>query len=153
MVRKAKRRLDGLKIAPYYGCQIVRPGPTFDDPNWPTSMDDLFTSLGAECVYFPDRVRCCGGMLMTTEPEVGRDLTRKVLDCARRNGADAIATTCPLCQVNLEMVEAGRDGERPLAIAVFTQILGLALGFSPQEMDLDRGLVPIGERLAALAEA
>lgn len=153
VVRKAKRRLDGLKIAPYYGCQIVRPGPTFDDPNWPTSMDDLFTSLGAECVYFPDRVRCCGGMLMTTEPEVGRDLTRKVLDCARRNGADAIATTCPLCQVNLEMVEAGRTGDRPLAIAVFTQILGLALGFSPQEMDLERGLVPLGERLAALAEA
>ncbi len=153
VVRKATRRLDGLKIAPYYGCQIVRPGPAFDDPDWPTSLDDLFASLGAECVYFPDRVRCCGGMLMTTEPEVGRDLTRKVLDCARRNGADVIATTCPLCQVNLEMVEAGRDGERPLAIAFFTQILGLALGLSPRELALDRGLVPVGERLAALAEA
>ena len=76
VARLATRRLDGLKVAPYYGCQIVRPGPAFDDPDWPTSMDDLFTALGAECVYFPDRVRCCGGMLDTTAPALGEELTR-----------------------------------------------------------------------------
>ncbi len=111
VARKAKRSLDGLKIAPYYGCQIVRPEPAFDDADWPTSMDDLFNKLGAECVYFPDRVRCCGGMLMTTFPDVGEELTGDILDCARRNGADVVVTTCPLCQMNLEAIQPGRSND------------------------------------------
>jgi len=150
VVRKARRRLDGLRIAPYYGCQIVRPGPAFDDPDWPTSMDDLFTSLGAECVYFPDRVRCCGGMLMTTHPEVGRALTRRLLDCALRAGADVVVTTCPLCQINLETIQ---DGGTTIPVVFFTQLLGLALGSSFEEMDLHRCLVPVGPRLRSIAGA
>jgi heterodisulfide reductase subunit B len=153
VVRKAKRRLDGLKIAPYYGCQIVRPELDFDDRNWPTSMDDLFSALGAECVYFPDRVRCCGGMLMTTHPEVGNELTENILECARRNGADVIVTTCPLCQMNLEGIQtpSGKNGTMP--VLFFTQLLGLALGETAKAMDLDRSLVPLGERINTLAGA
>lgn len=154
VARKAKRRLEGLRIAPYYGCQIVRPGPAFDDPDWPTSMDDLFGALGAECVYYPDRVRCCGGMLMTTDPKVGEELTQNVLDCAIRNGAQVVATTCPLCQMNLETLQArahAREGAIP--VVFFTQLLGLALGASGTEMDLHHSLVPLGARLEELAGA
>jgi heterodisulfide reductase subunit B len=149
VARLATRRLDGLKVAPYYGCQIVRPGPAFDDPDWPTSMDDLFTALGAECVYFPDRVRCCGGMLATTAPALGEELTANVLDCAARNGADVVLTTCPLCQINLEAHEARGDGRDPIPVFFFTQVLGIALGASATEMDLHRSLVPLGGRLRA----
>lgn len=152
VVRAATRSLDGLRIAPYYGCQIVRPGPGFDDPDWPTTMDELFTALGAECVYFPDRVRCCGGMLLTTFPEVGLDLTRSILDTARENGAEVLATTCPLCQINLEANQKkGAEGRIP--VFFFTQILGLALGFSLKEMDLHRSMIPIGDRMRTLAGA
>ncbi len=159
VARKAKRRLDGLRIAPYYGCQIVRPEPGFDDRNWPTSMDDLFAALGAECVYYPDRVRCCGGMLMTTYPEVGEQLTGEVLTSAIRNGAEVIATTCPLCQMNLEAYQRRArdrgDGGGPPApeipVLFFTQLLGLALGESTEDMELHRSLVPLGDRLRALA--
>jgi heterodisulfide reductase subunit B len=151
VVRRARRRLDGLKVAPYYGCQIVRPGPAFDDPDWPTGMDELFTSLGAECVYFPERVRCCGGMLTTTDPAVGDGLTAALLESARDRGADLIATTCPLCQTNLEAHQAkGRGEPRPVPVLFFTQLLGLALGASLREVGLDRSLLPLGEKLVSL---
>jgi heterodisulfide reductase subunit B len=154
VLRRAKRRLDGLKIAPYYGCQIVRPEPGFDDRDWPTNMDDLFSALGAEIVYFPDRVRCCGGMLMTTYPDIGKELTHNVLDTAVRNGANLVITTCPLCQINLEAYqENGKsgDGNKEIPVLFFTQLLGLALGESGKDMDLHRSLVPLGEPLSALA--
>jgi heterodisulfide reductase subunit B len=154
VVRKAKRKLDGLKVAPYYGCQIVRPEPGFDDRDWPTSMDQLFSALGAEIVYYPDRVRCCGGMLMTTYPDVGKELTGGLLETAFRNGADVIVTTCPLCQINLEgyqdKVKKG-NGNKEIPVLFFTQLLGLALGDSGKKLDLHRSLVPLGERLSALA--
>ncbi len=156
VARRAVRNLNGLKIAPYYGCQIVRPEPAFDDRDWPTTMDDLFAALGGECIYFPDRVRCCGGMLMTTYPEVGAELTHDILDCAMSHGAEVIVTTCPLCHMNLETMQLGkqkRNGHRPLPILFFTQLLGLALGASPEEMDLHKSLLPLGERLTALAGA
>jgi heterodisulfide reductase subunit B len=154
VVRRAKRKLDGLKVAPYYGCQIVRPEPGFDDRDWPTSMDQLFSALGAEMVYYPDRVRCCGGMLMTTYPDVGKELTGGLLETAVRNGADVIITTCPLCQVNLEgyqdKVKTG-NGKMEIPVLFFTQLLGLALGDSSKNLDLHRSMVPLGERLSALA--
>jgi heterodisulfide reductase subunit B len=154
VVRRAKRRLDGLKVAPYYFCQIVRPEPGFDDRDWPTSMDQLFSALGAEMVYYPDRVRCCGGMLMTTYPDVGKELTGGLLETAIRNGADVIITTCPLCQINLEgyqdKVKTG-NGKKEIPVIFFTQLLGLALGDSSENLDLHRSMVPLGERLNALA--
>ena len=63
---QVKRDLAGLRLAPYYGCQLVRPERGFDDPEFPATMDDLFSQLGADIVYFPVKVRCCGGMLMST---------------------------------------------------------------------------------------
>jgi heterodisulfide reductase subunit B len=156
VLRKARRRLDGLRFAPYYGCQIVRPEPPFDDRDWPTSLDELFGALGAEPVYFPARVRCCGGMLTTTQPDVGKELSREILAAAARNGAELVVTTCPLCHVNLEAVQVGRkgngDGTAPMPVLFFTQLLGLALGESAKSMELGKSLVPLG-RVAALAGA
>ena len=148
VVRRAELDLGGLKIAPYYGCQIVRPEPGFDDRDWPTSMDDLFNALGGRCVYFPDRVRCCGGMLATTYPEVGDELTCNIVECAVKNGAEVILTTCPLCQMNLETIP-----DQGIPVLCFTQLLGIALGASPREMDLHRSLIPLGEPLGVLAGA
>lgn len=152
VARAAKRNLAGLRIAPYYGCQIVRPGPGFDDPDWPTTMDELFTALGAECVYFPDRVRCCGGMLISTFPELGKDLTGAILETALENEANVVATTCPLCQINLEANQKRNNGNGGrIPVLFFTQILGVALGLSFEEMDLHRSIIPLGEDLLALA--
>lgn len=143
---QVKFRLDGLKIAPYYGCQIVRPDRGLDDKENPQMMDSLFAALGAENVYFPMKVRCCGGMLMTTYPDVALELNKKILECAHQNGADLILTTCPLCQINLEAyqdkINKKFKTDLHLPILFFTQVLGLALGGSPKELGVQRNLIP-----------
>lgn len=143
---KAVRSLEGIKFAQYYGCQIVRPDRGLDDKDNPQMMDSLCAALGAENVYFPLKVECCGGMLMTTYPEVGLDLNKKILNCARDNGADAIVTTCPLCQINLEAYQKKINKKfktkHHMPVLFFTQAVGLALGGNPKELGLHRSLIP-----------
>jgi heterodisulfide reductase subunit B len=139
--------IDGLRIAPYYGCQIVRPDRRIDDKEDPQMMDALFGALGAETVNFPAKVRCCGGMLMTTYPDVALKLTKEILECASENDADAIVTTCPLCQINLEAYQDRINRKfhthYHIPVVFFTQLLGLALGGSFRGLGFQRQLIPI----------
>ncbi len=148
---KVKFPLNGLKVAPYYGCQIVRPYATFDDQRDPTSMDRLLEACGAKMVRYPLKTRCCGGSQKGTLPEVGLDLIHYLLMEAQKNGAEVIATVCPLCQFNLESFqkEAG-DRHHPTSVPVlyFSQLLALALGAAPRTIGLQRGFVPIEPVLA-----
>jgi heterodisulfide reductase subunit B len=151
---EAKRDLDGLRIANYYGCQIVRPERGFDDRENPTTMDNMFEALGGSIVYFPMKVRCCGGMLMTTYPDVALTLVKELLESAQENGAEVIVTTCPLCQINLEAYQRrinSRFGTRfRIPVLFFTQLLGLALGARPEELGFQRLLVPFRKPLRQL---
>lgn len=153
---KQKRDLGGLRIAPYYGCQIVRPDKTFDDRENPVLMDRLFRAFGGEIVYFPLKVRCCGGMLMTTFEETALKLNCELLMCAQQNKADVIVTTCPLCHFNLEAyqdkINAVYGTAFQIPILYFTQLLGIVLGIPGRTMGLDASLVPMGEKISSLTE-
>lgn len=148
---KVKVPLKGLKVAPYYGCQIVRPYATFDDQRDPTSMDRLLEACGAKIVHYPVKTRCCGGSQKGTLPEVGLDLIHYLLSEAQANGADVISTVCPLCQFNLDSFQ-GEAGDRhhPIHVPVvyFTQLLALALGAPAGSFGLQRCLVPVEPVLA-----
>jgi heterodisulfide reductase subunit B len=89
---KVKRPLNGLKVAPYYGCQLVRPDYGFDDPEFPHSLDRLVESLGATVVLFPLKSHCCGGSLIISEEDLALDLMRKLLANAVENGAECMPT-------------------------------------------------------------
>lgn len=142
---KVIRPLRGLKVAPYYGCQIVRPYATFDDAHQPTTMDRLLTTLGAEVVPYPLKTKCCGGSLTGTVPEAGLRLSYILLKEALRRGAHVVATVCPLCHFNLdayhEEIER-RWGPVRIPTVYFTQLMGLAFGLEPQQLGLHRNLVP-----------
>jgi heterodisulfide reductase subunit B len=142
---KVIRNLAGLRIAPYYGCQIVRPMGRFDDREDPQQLDHLFTALGGQVVPFPTKVRCCGGMLMTTYEDVALKLNREILEAAVENDAEVLITTCPMCQMNLEAyqtrINAVYGTHFHLPILFFSQLLGLALGFSAAEMGIDQLLI------------
>jgi len=144
---QAALRLDGVKIAQYYGCQIVRPDRGLDDKDNPQMMDALFDALGADNIYFPMKVRCCGGMLMTTYPDVGLELNKKILECAVENKAEMIVTTCPLCQINLEAyqnkINKKYDTDFHMPVYFFTQVLGAVLGGSHAELGLKRNLFQV----------
>jgi heterodisulfide reductase subunit B len=140
------RSLDGLKVAPYYGCQVVRPWSTFDDPHAPTTMDDVLKAVGAKVVTYPSKTRCCGASQTGTMPEIGLELVYALLKDAHDHRADVIATICPLCQFNLE---ATQDQVRrrwtidPIPVVYVTQLLGWALGLSSDELGLQRAIVPV----------
>jgi len=144
--QKVVRPLKGLKVAPYYGCQVVRPYSTFDDAWNPTTMDRLLAALGAEVVHYPLKTKCCGGSLTGTVPEAGLRLTYILLKEAVRRGADVIATICPLCQFNLDAYHDQIDrrwGPARIPTVYFTQLMGLAFGLPARQLGLQRNFIPM----------
>jgi heterodisulfide reductase subunit B len=142
---KVTNPLKGIKVAPYYGCQIVRPHGYFDDVDDPIKMDQLLSRIGAEVVHYPCKVRCCGGMLMTTQQNIALALNLKLLEAAVDNGADMIATACPLCQMNLEAyqkkINSAFNRNFNIPIVYFSHLLGVALGIKPDKMGLDKLMI------------
>ncbi len=142
---KVKNPLEGLKVAPYYGCQIVRPRKNGEEIENPQFFESLIGAMGAEAVYFPERLRCCGGSLIMTSRHAALDMVRVLLQSAVDSGAHVIATACPLCQVNLECYQLqvnedfGTDFNVP--VMYFTQLLGLALGMSKKKLGIGKELV------------
>lgn len=138
--------LRGLKVAPYYGCQIVRPYAPFDDQADPVSMDRILAAAGAQVVDYPLKTRCCGGSQTGTLPQIGIPLVHVLLKEARRRGADLIAVICPLCQFNLDCYQdrvAKMYEKAAIPVAYATQVLGLAFGLSLGELGIARGVVPM----------
>jgi heterodisulfide reductase subunit B len=149
------RPLKGLRVAPYYGCHLVRPrreGATPADSGGPRFFEDLLAAIGATPVVFPHRLRCCGGSLIATNRHAALAMVRDVLQCATDARADVIATTCPLCQINLECYQGDVNRAFGTAFAVpvlyFTQLMGLALGVGPRRLGIGRELVPAKAVLA-----
>ncbi|MFQ6001377.1 MAG: CoB--CoM heterodisulfide reductase iron-sulfur subunit B family protein [Anaerolineae bacterium] len=144
--------LEGLKVAPYYGCQFSRPSGAHDDPEFPRAMDKLLSWVGAEVVDYPLKAACCGGLLMTTKEEVALKLVRTLLAVAVERGADCMATACPLCQLNVEAYQDrvnSRFGTSfSLPILCFTQLLGLSLGLEGKALGLGTELVSAADILA-----
>jgi len=153
---KVSNPLRGLRVAPYYGCQIVRPHGGFDDVDDPVHMDELFQCLGAEVVPYPCKVRCCGGMLMTTQDEIALALNLKLLEAATDNGAQVIATACPLCQMNLEAyqqkINKAFGSSFRMPVVYFSHLVGLALGLEPRELGLDKLMIPLDLQPALASE-
>lgn len=141
---KIRNPMKGHKFAPYYGCQIVRPFATFDDQYNPVTMDKLLQAAGAELVEYPLKTRCCGGSLTGTVPEVGLRLAYILLKEAKKRGAEAVVTVCPLCQFNLDGYQdqiASKFEAVDMPVVYFTQILGLAMGLPAAELGLKRGII------------
>jgi heterodisulfide reductase subunit B2 len=150
--RHVVRPLTGLKVACYYGCQLTRPYGEVDDPEFPGLLDRLMEWIGATPVDFGMKTKCCGGMLMTTHPEIGLECSGKLLKLAREAGADCICTICPLCQMNLEAyqekISSRMREDCRLPVLYFTQVLGAALGLGTEELALREALTPVEEVLA-----
>jgi len=141
-----KRPLHGLRVAPYYGCQIARPYGIEEDTDNPTMLDRLLETLGAEPTYYPMKTMCCGGALMGTQEPVALRLCRNLLLCAQQDQADCIAVTCPLCQMNLDVYQAkinkAYQTDFHIPIVYFTQLMGLAFALESNVLGLQRCIVP-----------
>jgi len=141
--KSLSRSLNGLKVASYYGCLLVRPHDItgFDDAENPTVLDRLVEAMGGESLDWPCKVDCCGGGLNLTRTDEVVRLSNSIIDMARASGADCIAVACPMCQASLDLRQKdmkGGTGKGRLPIVYITQLLGLCLGIAPAELGLNR---------------
>ncbi len=153
-----KRPLNGLKVASYYGCLLVRPHEViqFDDPENPTSLDKVAEAMGGEALDWPHKVECCGGGLSLSRTDVVIELTESVIGMAKAAGADCIVVCCPMCQINLDLrqqdIEKQMSKRYDMPILYITQLLGLCLGISPKKLGLSKLMVSPEKIVKAISE-
>jgi heterodisulfide reductase subunit B len=150
-----KHPLTGLRVAPYYGCQIARPYGIEDNADDPTMMDNLLAAIGATPTNYPMKTVCCGGSLMGIQKDVALRLCRNILLCAQQYDAQCVAVTCPLCQMNLDAFQSAINKKYGtsfnLPIVYFTQLMGIAFGQDAKGLGLNDCIVPAKEVMAKYA--
>ncbi len=142
---KVTQPLEGLKVAPYYGCQILRPRKNGEDVEQAEFFEDLLSAIGAEPVLYPLKLKCCGGSLLISNREAALSMVHNLLKNATDIGADVIATACPMCQVNLECYQ-GQVNQKfgtkfSVPVVYFTQLIGLAFGVPGKKLGIGSEIV------------
>lgn len=144
---KVKRPLTGLKIAAYYGCMLLRPFDEmkFDDKESPTLFEEFLEVLGAQAIDYPYKIECCGSFQSVGSPNVAIECAYKILNSAIRKGAEAMASTCPMCTFNIDHQQKGIKEKyldfHPIPVFYFTQLLGMAMGLDGQTLGFEQNSV------------
>ena len=152
----AHKGLKGLKVAPFYGCQILRPSKImgFEDPDRPWSLERIIEACGGEPVDYPAKIKCCGFPIIQAREETALGELIQPIEQAYEAGADAIVTPCPLCHLSLDAWQSklkqatGRDFKMP--ILHLSQLVGVAAGLEEAELRFKRHVVsvkPVVEKL------
>ena len=153
-IREAVRHpLNCLKLAVHYGCHILRPSTlqTVDDPENPKKMDELIEWLGAETTAYPEKLDCCGYMLLLSHPDAAFTFAGLKLKAVQDLGADALVVSCPSCQMMFDMrqksVGATIGAKLGIPVLYYSQLLGIAMGMETEKLGLHLNRSPIDELL------
>jgi heterodisulfide reductase subunit B len=142
---KTSHPLTGLRVAPNYGCQLIRPRKGKENVETPRFFEDLLSAIGAEPIEYATKTRCCGSSLIITNRRAALEMVRILLQDAIDSGAHVIATTCPMCHVNLEVYQAQVNQEfgtnLSIPVIYFTQLMGVALGLKTKHLGIDKAIV------------
>lgn len=154
--KQGPKGLNGLRVAPYYGCQLLRPSSVmgFEDPDKPQSLERLITALGGEVADYEAKSSCCGFPIILAREQVALKESHNALSQSRDAGADVMVTPCPLCHLAMDAyqrkAEAANATEYNMPVLHLPQLIGLALGIDNKIMDFKRHLVPMDRVLAAV---
>ena len=150
---KVVKPLEGLRVACYYGCLLVRPKEAaIDDAENPTVLENLVEALGGEPVDFSHKTECCGAYQTVDRPEIVADKTYQILGAAQERGADLVVVSCPLCAFNLDQRQETtlkiHSDFHPMPVVYFSQLMAIALGGDETTLKLDLHHTPPGPLLA-----
>jgi succinate dehydrogenase / fumarate reductase cytochrome b subunit len=152
----AHRGLKGLKVAPFYGCQILRPSKImgFEDPDRPWSLERIIEACGGEAIDYPAKIKCCGFPIIQAREETALAELIQPIEQAKAAGADAMVTPCPLCHLSLDAWQSklkkatGQDFKMP--ILHLSQLVGVAAGLHASELKFKRHVVSVDPVLQKL---
>jgi succinate dehydrogenase / fumarate reductase cytochrome b subunit len=147
--QSAHKGLKGLKVAPFYGCQILRPSKIlgFEDPDRPWSLERIIEACGGEAIDYPAKIKCCGFPIIQAREETALGELIQPIEQATEAGADAMVTPCPLCHLSLDAWQSklkeatGKDFRMP--ILHLSQLVGVAAGLEESELKFKRHVVPV----------
>ncbi len=139
---KLKAPLNGMKVASYYGCTLVRPKDVAIEPAGDGKiMNEFVEALGGSPVDFAASTVCCGSYQILANPDAALEVIARVIESASAAGAEALILSCPLCEYNLARKQdellRSRKISKKLPVYYFTQLLAVALGLSPEAYRLD----------------
>jgi len=154
---KVERPLTNLQVAEHTGCHLIRPAKYVghgDDPENPKMLKSLIELTGAECLEYMDEVECCGGMIAGVNEDIPLQLARDKLNHVRDVGAQALITVCPFCHMmydlNQPRIERTFNERYGIPVLHYTQLLGLAMGFKPEELKMNELRVKPTELLSRI---
>jgi len=146
--------LSELRVAAHYGCHYIKPSTIYgktENPEDPKSLDELIQATGAQSIYYEDKLQCCGGGVLAMDEQVALAMSQRKLEHIRAQQADAMVLICPFCSVmyegNQRKIEKASQKEFKLPVLFYPQLLGLALGISPDELGLKMNRVRPTEML------
>ncbi|HME55904.1 MAG TPA: heterodisulfide reductase-related iron-sulfur binding cluster [Candidatus Lokiarchaeia archaeon] len=142
-----KSSLEDLKIAVHYGCHLIRPSREIqlDNPFEPKILDELVKLVGAKSVPYPDKLLCCGGSYERAgQKEASLNMVQRKLQHMKEAGAQAVLVSCPNCYLQYEMEQAALqklDVDVNLPVFFITDLIGLALGLSPDDLGMGQHVI------------
>jgi succinate dehydrogenase / fumarate reductase, cytochrome b subunit len=154
----AHKGLKGLKVAPFYGCQILRPSKLlgFEDPDRPWSLEAIIEACGGEAIDYPAKIKCCGFPIIQAREELALGELIQPIEQSLEAGADVMVTPCPLCHLSLDAwqqkLEAQTGKSYQMPILHLSQLIGVAAGLDDSELKFRRHVVsvdPVLEKLEA----
>jgi succinate dehydrogenase / fumarate reductase cytochrome b subunit len=145
----AVKPLQGLKVAPFYGCYLLRPVEAvgFEDYEKPSSLENLIKSLGGEPIRYGHEDKCCGFPILFVQHKTALRMSSGCLVDAKKSGAQLMVTPCPLCHLSLDTFQKKAEKQVgthiELPVLHFSQLVGLALGIEPEKLGFSKHIVSV----------
>lgn len=148
-----ERPLKGLRVCTHYGCHILKPSDVmaFDDPEVPTTLDELVNVTGAESIEYPTKLDCCTGPIMGVREDVTWAVGLEKVETAKKY-ADIMVTCCPFCYITYERCQLVQEEPSDFPIVHYPQLLGLALGIDYEDLGFDGNRIDASVILELIGE-
>jgi heterodisulfide reductase subunit B len=144
---EVKRDLSKLRVAAHYGCHPLKPHDIvqFDDPEEPTSLDELIDATGAQSIDYKDKLQCCGSPILAVDEALAATIAKSKLDNIKAANADAIVTICPFCELMFDGMQIVIEDKFKVTYSIpallLPQLIGLAMNFQPADLGLNMNKV------------
>jgi heterodisulfide reductase subunit B len=144
---------EGLKVGAHYGCHMLKPSDVmlYDDPEAPTTLDELIDLTGARSIQYPNKLECCAGPIMGVREDVTWSVGLEKVETVKKY-ADVMVTACPFCYITYERCQLMAENSPEVPVVHYPQLLGLALGLDYEDLGLEENKVDASVLLEKLRD-